>query len=93
MSAHSPAPWRVAHDASWLVRDSSGRLVADVALATPETFEQAKGNVALIAAAPDLLAALETILGSPVADNGVYDGSGRTVGEVARAALAKARGK
>ena len=36
------------------------------------------------------VAALKIVLGSPVHDNGVHDGTGRTVGDVIRAVIAEA---
>ncbi len=46
----------------------------------------------LIEAAPDLLGALRTLRASVVANNGMHDGSGRTVAEFIDAAIAKATG-
>ncbi len=40
----------------------------------------------------DLLAALERVSCSPVMDNRLHDGSDQTIGDVVRAAIAKARG-
>ena len=86
MSAHTPGPWIVEHDPRWNF--------ANVKQANGEKPDVAKGlypgDAHLIAAAPDLLAALEraeyTL--SAIAAIGVPE----TL-EVARAAIGKAKGE
>lgn len=70
--AHTPGPWRYDNDAllpdEWYMDGpvtAGGRFIA-AAITSPETegpgLPEAKANARLIAAAPDLLAALEGLL-------------------------------
>lgn len=62
MSAHSPGPWRTIghpHDRP-LIESADGELVAD--LVDRESIAETAANAVLIAAAPDLLAALKDCL-------------------------------
>lgn len=71
MSGFTPGPWIMAAKPSsvvgWPVVASTGRSIASIAYVSPDGFapaevdfnEQSKANAALIAAAPDLLSALE----------------------------------
>ena len=83
--AHTPGPWRVG-DAGCSVfgpKKSDGSLPAVIAT------KVRPGNATLIAAAPDLLAALEAI------ERGLTNGQkerGETFQSIARAAIAKAKG-
>lgn len=52
--AHTAGPWRWTHDRCWLVNDSRGQILA---IDLPEFIEDADKE--LIAAAPDLLAAVK----------------------------------
>lgn len=75
MASHTPGPW--AHSQSgWVVRAPGGRPIASI---SPQARDE--GNARLIAAAPEMLQALEAFAaGEPVAP------------EMARTAIVKARG-
>jgi hypothetical protein len=88
----TPAHWTIAENGFLQMGDQSTDL--DAANASPwnTSYEEAKANLTLIAAAPDLLAAMETLLAryAPLYDNAkqadvdaYYD---------AKAAIAKAKG-
>jgi hypothetical protein len=89
MSAHTPGPWRV-------MPPSVGRFKVGAARAHSEAFqivgeasnynEQAEANARLIAAAPELLEALQELVSHYMARNPPWLGK-------ARAAIAKAEGK
>jgi len=89
MTKHTPGPWRVT--AAPLNPGVSTRWIEvysvdpedDVAQATGGNLKTAQANARLIAAAPDLLAALEDIL------EGNRNG---WIARVAREAIAKAKG-
>ena len=95
---HTPGPWKVSPVLpgyyEW-VRNSDGHLVADCASILPS--EECEANAALIAAAPEMLGALEDL----VHDIEVYEFEGdfeddddfKTTVDKARAAIAKARGE
>lgn len=87
--SHTPAPWIAGHQASgdWLIQtDPSSHLppwaVQDGTIAAIRGGEQAEANARLIAAAPELLAALRHLLRYDFGDS---DGA-----KEARAAVAKA---
>ena len=83
---HTPGPWQAHHDHGWLVVESDkGNLYVRVELGTAACKHMA--DALLIAAAPDLLEALQGLL--DVTDFHELYGS-RT--EAARAAIAKATG-
>ena len=92
---HTPGPWRVKHSAKlgWAgVLTEKGDIIADVALDGQDFRdpEQALVDARLIAAAPDLLAALHRI--SLASQNSMS--SKEECGRIAREAIAKAtRGK
>lgn len=94
MSKHTPGPWRVS--AAPLTPDVSTRWIEvysvdpcdDVASVTGGNLKTAQANARLIAAAPDLLAALEEILRIHSQAGGSIPGIGRA----AREAIAKAGG-
>ena len=88
---HTPGPWRYAptntETVSHLVRCSEGYAVADVT----HWFDlPADANARLIAAAPDMLEALEFIAGYAAMEPRIA--SDEVVIERARAAIAKATG-
>lgn len=60
MSAqHTPGPWFSAHSGVWVARDWGNQLIAQCGMKGMEA--EMPGNARLIAAAPELLAALEVI--------------------------------
>ena len=86
---HTPGPWTMDRGTPLVVMDRRGAYVAqcDGISATIGSTEEMIANANLIAAAPDLLAALKAIVGE--CDGGTHDGG--TIGmNLARAAIAKA---
>lgn len=96
-AAHTPGPWNaVNNDAGTALEiwDDDGQMIANVQPQDPPAVEHA--NARLIAAAPDLLAALRDILATSVArsDLGTIAPAPRLDTVVrARAAIAKAEGR
>jgi len=97
----SPSPWSVT---SGIAPDREGRLIVEDCLGNPVCATSARGvqgrrkmmeaNANLIAAAPDLYAALERIYGRLLMSD--RDGDARITeedGAMAEAALRKARGE
>jgi len=88
MSKHTPGPWTFGHwgDDFWVSPDSSGltQKVARVTWGMGEEREEGRENARLVAAAPELLAALKGVL--RVADRKTDEF------DAARAAIAKAEG-
>lgn len=87
---HTPGPWHVETDNEGRnvdIQDAKGRGVLT------------KANARLIAAAPDLLAALERaeVMLRKSAERGIYDGEGVNLelesADEARAAIARAKGE
>ena len=107
--AHTPGPWRVARQCSTLVEAENGRNICSAGgystnFAVRETLETNEANANLIAAAPELLKALERaeeLCGKalPVFDWGKSPLTAEAImllnevpGEIS-AAIAKARGQ
>lgn len=99
MSKHTIGPWEVTKYPEQLLVTSSPRgayvAVCDGISATIDNAEELLANANLIAAAPDMLAALKEIEEHHVSKN---DKVGRPLGRsktlrIARAAIAKAEGK
>ena len=87
MSKHTPAPWNVTGFERIVVNDSLGRTLA-LAPGSSNDLDEMKANAALIAAAPDMLAALQDILD-------LWDDPNMPMGDLlarVRAAIAKAEG-
>ncbi len=101
---HTPGPWYVFHSAHLAWRDDNGPgafSIGDAQTAYsanilcsryqwPERAEEMKANASLIAAAPDLLEALQTLLGDT--DDSDYMTRAEKE-EKARAAIARATGE
>ena len=95
---HTPGPWgHYQRDGSAHLRFISGPSPRAIAIATiesiPEKYQDAESieaNAHLIAAAPDMLEALESILDGVDCQPGYIRERGI---EIARAAIAKAKGK
>ncbi|MEE9149941.1 MAG: hypothetical protein V3U27_21395 [Candidatus Tectomicrobia bacterium] len=86
--AHTPSPWHVEIDGSKpSIRTQSGSIIATMVTAdvNPITRAHDDANARLIAAAPDLLAALEHIIHFDVFIDTLAEADG------AKAALAQAR--
>lgn len=95
MSKHTPGPWRLdwygAHKDDAIagqIDGPNGQHIADI----PNDLRAGLGNAALITAAPDLLKALEEIVGY-LGDGDPNDTCERHRLNCARAAIAKARGE
>ena len=99
MSAHTAGPWRVS-DGSRVIWSNDSRVVAEIRgmfiqPMKPETYSQAEtdANARLIAAAPDLLAALKALRASEeLIDDAYYDAYAEA-SVMAVAAIAKAEGQ
>jgi len=85
---HTPGPWRIDPDATFIGDHYVGTDKADIALMADWSLDlepEQWANARLIAAAPDLLAALEAAI--------AVHGATYSWGRNALAALAKARGE
>ena len=102
MTAHTPGPWTVHDHAPWSVWTGDTQIASCRWYDEPMVLgaycegdsERAQANARLIAAAPELLAALDTVVGQ-VWDLDVYGEEEmrarmRRIGQLARAAIAKA---
>lgn len=90
-SQHTPGPWIVQGDTYVTV---NSLIIAHCKQAGNTTLEEAQANARLIAAAPELLEALEDLIGYAehrFGDNDYYKNHGCM--NKARAAIAKARGE
>jgi len=95
MSAHTPAPWVARTYSTETVRDAVGiyagsmllPIVPDIA---GRSIEECDANIRLVAAAPDLLAALRNVIASYRAND--PDSMANAVNDV-EAAIAKATGE
>lgn len=102
MSKHTPGPWYVFHSAhrgrvdddgpgAFSIGDAQTAYSANILCSRyqwPERAEEMKANARLIAAAPDLLEALQSIL-----DDGLHCDVVPHLHAKARAAIAKATGE
>ena len=92
--SYTSGPWKVSSDGTWVVGDETGNTGFLQEVATVfNHHERGEANARLIAAAPDLLAALVAIL--PVFDNdgaSVYAKVYADVISAAELAIAKAKG-
>ena len=79
---HTPGPWYL-NPRGWVVQ-STGDIVTRI-----ECSNNKEADARLIAAAPDLLAALYLIATDPSA---IYSGTNAHIGDIARSAIAKATG-
>lgn len=94
-SRHTHGPWSIEHDSEWPMVMAGGKIVANV---NPESFYAgvadliempAEANARLIAAAPELLEALDAMERHFIRYNDTHNS---LVLERARAAIAKATG-
>ncbi len=90
MTQHTPGPW-VATGFEGIVVNASDGLTLALAPGQPGNLPQMKANAALIAAAPDMLAALEAIMGESSRDDDDHDVIA-TIQGICRAIIAKAKG-
>ena len=90
MSAkHTPGPWTILPNTPHFVR-AMHPTEGMQPIATVYHFDgELADNARLIAAAPELLAALYSIATDPSA---IYSGANANIGDIARAAIAKAKG-
>jgi hypothetical protein len=91
-TSHTPGPWRIIDGTE--VRGADGTIVcntADYRVPAPAAEEVAVPDAALIAAAPDLLAALQRIVRA--ADRMPIDSPLDGIIDEARAAIARATGQ
>jgi hypothetical protein len=91
MAAHTPGPWEI--DGDWIITADAGIPICELPLdnevewGAPDLIAEVKSTARLISAAPDLLAALQELVGQ-------RDAHFHTVPawDAARAAIAKATG-
>ncbi len=86
MNTHTPGPWIATGFKNTIVNDSNGNTLA-LHPSHDGSVGNAIANARLIAAAPDLLAACELLLGRLDEDE---DQNAKWIGDTARAAIAKA---
>lgn len=93
MMAHTPGPWVVVpgiksgpEETPPSIHTEPGRLIASMGYSITEMAQNAEANAHLIAAAPDLLRALEEILG-------LLEHRPMVHLNAAKVAIAKAKGK
>ena len=94
MSEHTPGPWTVEHDEATKVLDADGCTLAWVGhlhLRGRRSSEEVGANARLIAAAVDMLEALEAIVADAEYLALVGDNHARRM--AAKAAIAKAKGE
>lgn len=95
MSAHTPGPWHIQddHGKRWIETNGNDDTIAEIhrrrRMGSVYSCEEADANARLIAAAPDLLEALEEFM----AHGEQAFGHDFEVMVKARAAIAKARGE
>ena len=97
MNKHTPGPWSYRlnrHTGPTITADSSDTDIVHL-LSITDSGEQELANARLIAAAPDLLAALERIvkLGRAKARAGLLTPCERTMREIGAAAITRAKGE
>lgn len=93
MSKHTPGPWEVRKNEPWVIAKAYGNMKSVVHLNLPiEQSEEQRANARLIAAAPDLLEALELMLDRFRDTEGSHGQWEEEATENARAAIAKATG-
>ena len=85
---HTPGPWRYVGHFGTHCLDSNGRCIADAPHPNGMSEEEGFANARLIAAAPELLEALEYLAGFE--KNADWDGYKAVT--MAKSAIAKARG-
>ena len=96
---HTPGPWHIGMKPGPMVYGPSGEQAADLRCGAMLPSDEARANLRLIAAAPELLAALEEC----ITEDGAHCASGReltqalfrrlsAINAVASAAIAKAKG-
>ena len=94
---HTPGPWNKTHFINHTVASIRTESGITVATAFGYDLEHTKANADLIAAAPELLAALEAIIGNSPEDKYGYFAAHNAMDDKkrnsARAAIAKARGE
>lgn len=83
---HTTGPWTTAEGPTYCAIRTDGRVIADMRLVG---LHYNKADAALIAAAPDLLEALQRLMDAP--SHGTHQAMSRAC-EAARAAIAKATG-
>lgn len=91
-TTHTPGPWKVSSLAPLNICKDNGTLIADCCNAWQSFDGEREANARLIAAAPDLLAALETLANiAAVFPNELHEKHQDIID--ARAAIAKAKGE
>ena len=87
---HTPGPWVDRGGMPALITNSGGALIAKPLAHGNQTVDEYRANTSLIAAAPELLEALQTIADSEEFNGDSFVCDFQTLQGVARAAIAKA---
>ena len=88
---HTPAPWHVGGKDEQIIYGEDGWAIADAKVYHGKDGHNSRANARLIAAAPELLAALESIIKAK--DEGmILLDTGKSI-KAAREAIAKAKGE
>lgn len=91
MTKHTPGPWHVGMRPGPIIYGTKGDQVAD--LRGFLDIDETSANARLIAAAPDLLDAMQSMVDAYQTHFDVMPVAWQTYDSIARAALAKARGE
>lgn len=92
-TTHTPGPWRPYIGPGGPLQVIANHCnICNVDDCETQSFEEGSANARLIAAAPELLAALEGLLTAPDLNEDALDGETCELMAAARAALAKAKG-
>lgn len=94
-TTHTPGPWHIGlRQAEKIIYDKTGWAVANATVYHgKEDAEQVKANARLIAAAPDMLAALQEVVDAYQRHFAVMPIVWQTIDDIASAAIAKAKGE
>lgn len=99
MSGHTPGPWRIQgdHGKLWIETNANDDTIAEVHRRKEKgsvySCDEAMANARLIAAAPEMLEALELLLDGRHCQITMLRSDGPIPTDKARAAIAKAKGE
>ena len=91
MTHHTPGPWAVTEGYLWRGIRAPSRVIANVRIVGGVVENEVDANARLIAAAPDMLTALESIMAESSRDDDDHDVIAAIQG-ICRALIAKAKG-
>jgi len=91
MTQHTPGPWAVTEGYLWRGIRAPSRVIADMRIVGGVVENEVQANARLIAAAPDMLAALQDIMAESSRDDDDHDMIA-TIQGICRAIITKAKG-